>query len=617
MPLVALAIPLLTPLLLAPHYLFYYDITPKVALLLLGAGAALLLTALDWDSVSAFCGTRPGCCYFAAAVSSLAVTALATALAVNPGLAWNGSNWRRMGALTDFAIVPAAALIAAYASRSRDRLLLLLRAICAAGILSSLYGIAQYFGIDPFLPAAQYHVGEGVYQIVRPPGTMGHSDYFAAFLVWPVFAGLTLFRDEIPIQSRLFGAASALSGFVAILLSGSRGAVLALAAGLCVMTALLRPRLRTVAAALAGAVLILAIFYISPAGGLLRARVHWIGEEPAGGARLLLWRDSLKMASHRSLTGFGPDNFVAEFPQFQSLDLARAYPDFYNESPHNLLLDSLTSEGALGLLALAAIIATAIAGAIRARPKNPALVAALLPALAAAFLAHQFVVFTAANAFFFYLGAGLLAGASSPDVPARAESSSRILRYAVLAAACAVAALFSLAAFRLVSVDAALALVQQRLDANDPRAAAEAYRLALSRPTAGVSADLYLSRRFAAVAVASPDFSSKLYYSQIAAGAATLATRLPEGRYNAWYNMALLSAGRRDPGGVETCLRNTIVAAPLWYKPHWTLARLLDSQGRSQEAAQEARQALELNAGKDPEVASTIGQILRSRLPPP
>ena len=40
-------------------------------------------------------------------------------------------------------------------------------------------------------------------------------------------------------------------------------------------------------------------FYMSPAGTKLRARVHWSLQEPAGGARLWLWRDSLRMAALR------------------------------------------------------------------------------------------------------------------------------------------------------------------------------------------------------------------------------------------------------------------------------------------------------------------------------
>jgi len=603
MPLLAVALPFLTPLLLTPHLLFYYDITPKVALLLLGAALALALASRNLDSVTAFGGTRPGRWFLLAGAASLAVTAVTTLLATHRDLALYGSNWRRMGALTEFAILPVALLLGGYASRSIERLTRLLQAIAAAGLAASLYGIAQYFGFDPVLPAAQYHVGEGIYEIVRPPSTLGHSDYFAAFLIWPVFAGLAL--------RSVFGASAAVTGIVAILLSGSRGATLAVAVGLAILFAQQRPRLRSVAAILAGASLVFAAFYLSPAGQHLRARVHWIGDDPAGGARLLLWRDSLKMAAAKPLTGVGPENFVAEFPRYQSQELERAYPDFYNESPHNLFLDVLTNEGALGLAALLGIIASAF-WAARTGPGGSAQF--LLPAFAAALLAHQFIVFTAANSFFFYLGAALLA-ASSVSAPARPLSPP--LHYATLAATSVAALCFAVCSYRLVSADAALATIQRHLDAGQPREAAEAYREALSHPTFGLSADLYFSRRFAEAAGASTDYAAKIYYSQVSAGAATLATQQPEGRLNAWYNMAVLSAARRDPSAVEISLRSAIAAAPVWYKPHWTLARLLANQGRVDEARQEGRLALDLNASKDPEVSSTIGEILRSADPRP
>src|SRR5258708_9588330 len=40
-------------------------------------------------------------------------------------------------------------------------------------------GIAQYFGLDPILPVAGYHIGEGIWTIVRPPSTLGYVSYFA------------------------------------------------------------------------------------------------------------------------------------------------------------------------------------------------------------------------------------------------------------------------------------------------------------------------------------------------------------------------------------------------------------------------------------------------------
>ncbi len=214
-----------------------------------------------------------------------------------------------------------------------------------------------------------------------------------------------------------------------------------------------RPRLRVVAglAALAGlGSLALGAFYFSTVGERLRARVHWIGEDRVGGARPLLWRDSLRMAAAKPLTGFGPDTFVAEFPLYQSEDLAREYPEFSHESPHNIFLDALTAEGVPGLLVLIGIAVAAVLGGLRARSENLLLTSALFPGLVASLIAHQFIVFTAPTAFYFYLVAGVLAGAGA--------SSSAVFRipavgrWAVLACGLTAAVFFSVIAYRLAAV---------------------------------------------------------------------------------------------------------------------------------------------------------------------
>ena len=91
-------------------------------------------------------------------------------------------------------------------------------------------------------------------------------------------------------------------------------------------------------------------FYLSPAGLQLRSRTRWFLEDPWGGARPALWRDSLRMGLARPLLGFGPEVFTAEFPRYESISLAQAYPDFAHESPHNIFLDALISQGIPGLL---------------------------------------------------------------------------------------------------------------------------------------------------------------------------------------------------------------------------------------------------------------------------
>jgi O-antigen ligase len=616
----AAAVAFLAPLILTPRLLYYYDITPKVAILMLAAALALAAACFELDSWSAFARSRWGRWYLVAAAGSVVISGIAAWRSAEHDLAWYGSNWRRMGALTEFATVLAAVWIAQRAARSQRDLAMLLRATCWAGLLASLYGIAQYLGWDPILPRDAYAVGEGVFEIVRPPGTLGHSDYFAAFLVWPVFAGWALSAAERTAGWRWLGLTSAVAGSIAIVLSGSRGALLGLACGVAVRMLLKRPAWRSVAAVASIAIAAFAGFYISPAGERLRARVHWIEEDPVGGARLLLWRDSLSMAAQRPLIGVGPDAFSAEFPKFESAALARAYPDFYHESPHNLPLDVLTGEGVLGLLALAAVIFAAIAGGLQARRSNLPVALAFLPGLAATLAAHQFAVWIAPTAFYFYIGAGVLAGAGclkSHKEPSPVRRIAPVWRGVALIGGLAGAVLLAAFAYRLVAEDGMLAKVQRRLDAGDLTGAARAYMAALQRPDAGVTADLYFSRRWSKVGMDSSAAMAKIYYSQIAAGAASRATHQPEQAPNAWYNLSVLAAARNDAAGTEYALRQAIATAPNWYKPHWTLARLLAAEGRSAEAVAEAGRAIELNGGKDGEVASTLAQVLRSGEPRP
>ena len=84
-----------------------------------------------------------------------------------------------------------------------------------------------------------------------------------------------------------------------MLLTGTRAAFLGLAAGAVVWSFYLAQAFRLCAggtlrvpspcSSLAGA------FYFSPAGQPLRSRARWFAEDPWGGARPLLWRDSLRM----------------------------------------------------------------------------------------------------------------------------------------------------------------------------------------------------------------------------------------------------------------------------------------------------------------------------------
>lgn len=578
----------LAPLVIVPHYFFFYDITPKVALALIGISVTLLLFVRDSGGGK----LNPlGRAFFLLAGAQVGWLLVCTIFSTHPALAWNGGNWRRLGFVSQLAAMAFACAIAA-TGRS---LQIILRAVSAAGIVASAYGILQYFGIDPLIAPAAYHVGNGVTTIVRPPSTLGHADYSAGYLLYVVFFGAALIATESHRWWKALGGAAAILGSAAIVLSGTRGAMLALAVAAISIWIWKRPRLASRYAILvAGLCVLVAMFFISPAGAQLRARWHWARDDLRGGARLLLWRDSLRMARQRPLTGFGADTFGVEFPAFQSVELARAYPDFYHESPHNIFLDALVSQGVPGLLLLAGFLGLGWFAGRRQRAAPY-----LLAALVAGSVSGLFVCFTFTGCLYFYATVALLAGSAIPAIP---RHNSRTPA-AVLIPVCASVAIFLYLTFQATASDLLLARSKHDLDAGRMADAVTVYAKSQHWHTAGSSDDLYFSRALAAASRSA---------SPVAFAIAERAVETSDERQNAWYSLAGFYATRNDVAGVETCLRRCVESAPNWFKPHWALAQVLLFSGRRAEATAEAARAADLDGAKDPEIAKFLQSLHHS-----
>jgi O-antigen ligase len=552
-------------LILAPGLTISFDIAPKLIILFLASALAafplrrsrflylLILTAL-WLAVSSLLSARPA-------------------------LSLYGSGWRRYGALAQLAVL----LLAWSIYGQARRIAIFLRVITAAGLLTALYGIAQYLGWDPLLPPAVYHIGKGVWTIVRPPSTLGYASYFATWLLFVIFWSLAL--------PGKFTKVILLAAIVALLLTGTRAAILGLLAGGAIWCYWRGFRLsrRTLGVSLlvpvAGAV-----FYFSPLGQQMRSRMRWFQEDPWGGARPLLWRDSLRAGLARPIFGYGPETFTATFPHFESKELARAYPDFAHESPHNMFLDALVSQGIPGLLLLMAWCAAGFAAAWRIRARHPAISAALAAALAAGIVSQQFTVFIIPTAVIFFATVALAEGLQSGTAPPRRyfPIALPLLYFAV----------------RIALDDHALLLTQRALASGDLAAAASHY--AQSRN----ADDLWYSRTLAAFAGKAPSIPIRMQAIQQAIAAGERATRTADAPFSAWYSLSALRASQNDAAGTELCLRSAIEAHPNWFKPHWILAEVLHAERRNEEARREALTAADLDAEKHPEVARALHEII-------
>jgi O-antigen ligase len=555
----------LIALILTPGLLFYFDVTPKLLVLLVAAGVALVpmrRSRMMW-----------------LVVLTLVSLGVSTALSANPWLSFYGTRWRQYGALAQ-----AAVLIVAWAvSAETKRIGVILRVVSVAGAVTAIYGIAQFFGWDPILPAGTYHIGEGIWTIVRPPSTLGYVSYFATWLLFVVFLSLA-------VPGRLAKVCAALA-LIAMLLTGTRAAYLGFAAGVVVWGGMKRGRMLWRAAGFAGVALVAGLaLYLSPLGQPLRGRARWFKEDPWGGARPLLWRDSLRMGLARPLAGFGPETFRAAFPHYQSAALARAYPDFAHESAHNIFLDALVAQGVAGLLLLGAWCVLGFASAFQIRARHPDLAACLAAALAAGVVSQQFTVFTIPTAVMFFVTIGLAVGLAGDDVRVRRFPLALPLLYF---------------AGRIAFADHALALTQRDLAAGNITAAAAHYE------ASGQTSDLWYSRALLGAAQKAPQIGDRLLAFHLANAAGEQATRTAEDPFNAWYSLSSIRAEQNDTAGTERCLREAIAAHPTWFKPHWTLAQVLRLQSRWEEALYEAALASDLDGGKHPEVTQTLRQLRR------
>jgi O-antigen ligase len=603
MALLLAAVMVLIPLAIAPGWFFYFDVTPKIVLLLLGTAVAMVWWAAAGGAAGFYKASRAAR-WFLWALWGMAVSlVISTLLSVNPPLSLGGSNWRYWGLLTQLAALGFVYLVAACCAGRPDRRRVLLRAVAAGGLIVAAYGIAQYFGWDPWLDARAYHAGEGIYAIVRPPSTLGHADYAASWLLFVVFAAGALAASERRIFWKWLAWISVVAGGVAIVLSGTRAAMVGLpVGGIFLMVWGRRFRLPLLVALLTAASA--ALFYVSPGGAQLRARVHWALQEPAGGARLLLWRDTLRMAAPRWPAGYGPETFIAGFALRQSTDLSRAFPDFYHESPHNIFLDVLVSQGVAGPVLLLALAASGFAAAWSVRRKPAA--GALAAGLAAMTIGEQFTCFTMPTALAYYVTIALLVSLSVRTVLSAGPARRRWLR---VAAAMPCAAILVFFGMRLWLAETALAAAGRGLDSGLVGDAAGRYGEYQNLRWPGASADLWYSRRLAQVASSKAALAVRLQAFQQAGIAAQRAPQTTEAPFNAYYNLAAFYARKNDFVGTEQSLRAAISFAPNWFKTHWMLAQVLQAGSRLKEAEAEAAMAVTLDGGKHAEVTSTLDNI--------
>jgi tetratricopeptide (TPR) repeat protein len=150
--------------------------------------------------------------------------------------------------------------------------------------------------------------------------------------------------------------------------------------------------------------------------------------------------------------------------------------------------------------------------------------------------------------------------------------------------------------------------VDGRLARGEVEAAAREWESAERFKPYGAAADLWYSRRLLSIATGSRFLLTRSLALKEALRAGERATQTAEDPQNAWYHLSTLYALAGDTANTERCLRQSVEAAPRWYKPRLTLARLLLLQGKDLEAVREATLAARFSGGRHAEAAQTLAE---------
>ncbi len=291
-------------------------------------------------------------------------------------------------------------------------------ATVATGAVVSTYGIAQWFGFDPFWSGPPDE---------RIISSVGQPNDLAGYLILVVIAAFGLWPAAgRPLRMGL--TAVVVLAMVAVALTFSRGGYIGLAVGLGI---LLLPRLHAPAKRSVGAIAVAIVggmLVVALAIPLVRTTAESVVDravatfdlgESSARFHLDQWRVGSQIALEHPLLGTGPETFPLVFrpylDQVLPADRAELLGRFRLESPHNQLIGIAAELGLPALTAFVIFLAACVrACARRARvgdgtSRSIALV--VLAALASNFMVYFFKTpdVTTSEVLWITIGAGLSA----------------------------------------------------------------------------------------------------------------------------------------------------------------------------------------------------------------
>jgi O-antigen ligase len=232
---------------------------------------------------------------------------------------------------------------------------------CGYGACVALFAVLQslssngkvYWLLEP-------HSGGWIY------GPYVNHNHYAGLMemLFPIPLVMAL-TQHVPRRWRAVPLFAAMLMVATIFLSGSRGGMIAVLVQAVILGIFLGLKKNTRTAWMAGCTLLvvaLLMFWIGGSGAVERfTSIHNEAKtELAGGIRLAIDRDALKMFRDKPVLGWGLGNFPVVYPQFRSF-----YSEKFVNEAHNDYLQLLVEMGSLGFLTALWFLALTVRSALK------------------------------------------------------------------------------------------------------------------------------------------------------------------------------------------------------------------------------------------------------------
>lgn len=249
----------------------------------------------------------------------------------------------------------------------------------------------------------------------RIDGTMGNATYLAIYMIFSLFLTLLLyFKHEGPQWIRHWYIFAMAMQVIAIFLTATRGAILALVGGVVLTFLLLafwQPQKRTLRK-VAGGVLLVAVLFavlvtvfkdtalVQNVNGLKRVASISLTERTVE-ARFVNWGIAWEAIKERPLLGYGQGNYMPVFDAFYD-------PQMWNQENwfdrvHNIVFDWLINAGFVGFISYALLFGVILYYLWRPGARFSIIEQSIITGLLAAYVFHNLFVFDNLVSYFYFV----------------------------------------------------------------------------------------------------------------------------------------------------------------------------------------------------------------------